>query len=198
MWFTDGSETHPHTPGRGGLRGRALMPAMRRAARCRRGGAQSVEFSMIAIGLITLMLACVETAWQGMTAVALENGVLVGSREGSLGRLMPDGTRSGQACDSDIMAAIRRGGGGFLNDSSLALDVDNFGGARNAGSNTGGVAGAGFGGRTAVYTVTYQQPSLIAGKFVGFVGLDRQTHRAVVTVRNEPFSNGASNAQPCP
>lgn len=167
--------------------------AAKRILRCRRG-TYMLEFSAVAGGLLTILFGAVELAWQGVTAAAMENAVLQASRTGSLGCLQPDGSRAGQASAATILEDARTAGSGILNGNSLRIAMNAYGTLQQAGLRTGGTLGAGSGGQTVVYTLTYDAPLLFVG---GFLGKSSYTHTGTVTVRNEPFSAGGASAAPC-
>lgn len=176
----------------------SVVPARMRqraaaALRCRRG-TYLIEFTAIAGGLLTMMFGAVEMAWQGVTAIAMENAVLRASRVGSLGCLQADGTRSGQVGPTTLLAEAKDAGAGFLNDSSLKIAATAYSSLAQASARSGGASGAGSGGQTVVYLLTYNSPLLFAG---GLIGKPFYTHSGTITIRNEPFASGGAGAASC-
>lgn len=134
---------------------------------------------------------------QSLIAVTLDNAALKASRTGSLGRLNSDGTRSGAAEEACVKKAARDAGGGLLN-GDLSVKMLNYATATAAGTDTNrtsGTAGAGVGGRTVVYELTYNQPYIFVPMHVG----KKRTHTAITTIQNEPFANAnqAATAAAC-
>jgi Flp pilus assembly protein TadG len=157
-----------------------------------------VEFGLVAPALVGVLLGAVEMGLQAAVSVALDNAALRASRTGSLGRLNTDGTRAGAALHACVLKAAREAGGGLLN-GDLQLVMTNYGSSATAGAdpnrtNGTGSSGAGAGGRTVVYELTYKQPYVLMGRLFG----QTLTHTAFVTTQNEPFANaGQSTAASC-
>lgn len=208
MWFDpqvgglSGAENK--RPNRAGARGTAvrLRNRARSAVRCRRG-VSAVEFAIAATIAIPMLLSALDMAWHSLVAVALDNAAYKASRTGSLGRETPKGTRAGESCQAAILSEARKAGGGLLN-GDLQLSTHNYTSAKDAmgddAERNKGAKGAGLGGHTVVYELRYRQRSIFAGKIAiagNTFATDSYLHRAVVTVQNEPFSNGDPNAPPC-
>jgi Flp pilus assembly protein TadG len=163
----------------------------------------ALEFAMVSCALIPMLLVMVEVAMQSATAAALDHAAQKAARAGSLGRENADGTRSGQACHAAILAAARQAGGGLLN-GNLQLTVSNYGSAGSAVTAGPGrknaTSGAGLGGRTVVYELRYDQPTIFTKPVTtpwGTIGRERFIHTAVFTIQNEPFAKGDPDAPPC-
>jgi len=165
------------------------------AAKCRRG-ATALQFAIISAFLIPFLMVCMEMALQSAAAVALDGAAFAASRTGSLGRLHADGTRSGQACDSDVIEAAKQAGHGILY-GKLTLKTKYYGDSFSAGADTDGTkggSGAGSGGHTVVYQLDYEHPFLFGQ---ALLGKQASKHSITFTVQNEPFSEGKANVTPC-
>jgi hypothetical protein len=199
VWFAPrvGTVADATRPPLAGTGARATASRLRRrfqgVARCRRGGAYAIEFAGVASIIIVMFAAAAELTWQASVGAALDRGALNASRVGSLGRKNPDGTRAGPACNTAILRAAREGGGGRLN-GDLRLTVTSYGSSRQAGLGQGGVNNAGLGGQMVSYSLQYHEPFIFVGRVFG---LEKHVHTAVAMARNEPFPDGAPNAQSC-
>lgn len=209
MWFAPRVEKIPDTRHRppNTASARAIAGRVRRStlgvARSRRG-AHALEFAVVSTIAIPMLLVAAELALHSAVAVALDNAAYKASREGSLGRKNTDGTRAGQACQSAILSAARSAGRGLLN-GDLRVSTRNYNSAEGAttddpNNRTKGTKGAGLGGHTVVYELQYDQPAIFGGKLLmagKLFGHDKHVHKAIVTIQNEPFSEGKKDAPAC-
>jgi Flp pilus assembly protein TadG len=154
--------------------------------RCRRGSI-TTEFGLILLPFTIFFTGLVEVAWQATTAAVLDVASLRASRFGVTGQQRLTATPAEVACRSlTIPWMISASTRNFLKSSRVTVTTQTWGSIGGMQAAATPATGAGMGGQMTVYTVEYRQPYLTLG-ILGSGAV--RTHRATVTVQNEPFSN---------
>ena len=153
-----------------------------------RGGATAVEFGLVALCVLTLLVMVIELSWQIATGAALDYGARQASRFAITGSCTPPGVTvtSPTNRSSLIRAVVSQSTGNFIVASTLNISFtayNSFGSYQNAAN---GTAGAGLGGNTVAYTLSYAQPYL-TGLAQLILGKASFTHVITIVVQNEPF-----------
>ena len=160
--------------------------------RRRRGrrGATAAEFALLAVPAILLTYAGLEAAWQVATLAALDHAALRASRFGATGADAPPGRSGAPNCRSAVIPWFASSvTGGFLKPDRLTVTTDSYAGFSAALDRTGGTRGPGLGKQVVTYTLTYRQPWLAGGLAPLVTGVGEMTHRATITIKNEPFED---------
>ena len=144
-------------------------------------GTTALEFAIVGPAFVLLLLAVIETAWQLTVDLALNIGVIAGSRYAITGVGYAAGTR-----DSTILSTIVSASGGILKSANLTLTSQAYSSPISYGSGGNAVASTGSSGQLVIYTVSYQQ-SFLTGLPTAVLGYGSIAHTATLIVQNEPF-----------
>lgn len=154
-----------------------------------RRGNTALEYGLINIPFAVLVLGFLELVWQATTAVLLDASALRVARFGVTGQTAPSGAPSTITCRSDAIPwLIVQSSGGLLSSTRLTVTTESLARLSDFAGGTP-AAGAGVGGQFVTYSLRYEQP-LLTGVWLPITGGELSlTHRATVTVKNEPFTN---------
>lgn len=146
-----------------------------------RRGTTALEFAIVGPAFILLLFAVLETAWQLTVDLALNIGVIAGSRYAITGAGYTTGAR-----DGTILSTIVSASGGILNPANLTLTSQAYSSPISYGAGGSAVASTGSSGQLVLYTVSYTQ-SFLTGLPAAVLGHGAITHTASLIVQNEPF-----------
>jgi Flp pilus assembly protein TadG len=142
-----------------------------------RRGTTALEFALVGPAFVLLLLLVVETAWQLTIDMALNIGVIAGSRSAITG-----------ADYNTVLSTIVSTSGGILKQANLALTTNAY--ASPASFASGGSAaastGTGSSGQLVTYTATYTQ-AFLTPLPAAILGCGAITHTAMMIVQNERF-----------
>ena len=143
--------------------------------------ASALEFALVSPALVLLLFLAIETAWQLTVEMALNIGIIAGSRYAVTGAGLSNGTR-----DSTILATIISGSGGVLSAANLTLATISYASPASFASGGGGASSTGSSAQLVFYAVTYQQKFLtpLPAAILGYGAIN---HTARLIVQNEPF-----------
>lgn len=145
---------------------------------------------MVALPATLLMYAVMEAAWQVSTLAALDHAALRATRFGAIGADQIAGVAGAPSCRAAAIPWLaNRVTGGLLKPDRLTISTTSFANFTSARSRTGGTPGAGAGGQSVTYVLTYRQPWLVGGLVRLVTGVDAMTYTSTITIRNEPFEN---------
>lgn len=150
-----------------------------------RAGVVAIEFALIGLILISVVVVAFEATLQLVAEATLTYGTRVAARFGITGAPYPPGMASNPPSSRSVAITdiILQASGGFLNPSSLQVQLTNYPAMPPAGSGTPGPGGPGNAVR---YQATYMQPFAtgLAQSLFGEPGLQ---HSVVLWVVNEPY-----------
>lgn len=146
-----------------------------------RRGATALEFAAVGPASILLLFIIIETAWQLTVDLALNIGVMAGSRYAVTGAGYTAGTR-----DSTILSTITSTSGGILIPANLSLTSKAYASPLSYGAGGSTIASTGSSRQLVIYTVSYQQ-TFFTGLAATVLGYSSITHTATLIVQNEPF-----------
>jgi Flp pilus assembly protein TadG len=142
-----------------------------RRSRGARRGATAVEFAVLAVPATLLILALAEGAWQAGTLAALDHAARSAARSGALG-----------CSDASTARFASAASGGFLSEDRFQ-EVP---------------SGIGRPGEVVSYAWAYSQRWLAGPLMTRLTGNAAMTHRARLTVRNEPYAAAQDACLPSP
>jgi Flp pilus assembly protein TadG len=157
---------------------------MQHAERLRRrdDGGATMEFSLVATMLFTVMFACFEFACLMYGQITLQNAVRTAGRYAMTGNHLPDPNHPGQ--NLSRTASITQ----VAQQAAMGLDVSNI----QISSVAGGANNAGGPGDTVTISLTANLPLMTA--LIGqYFAHGTYTTTVSATFRNEPFPPGNSN-----
>ena len=140
-----------------------------------------MEFAVVGPTFVLLFFLVIETAWQLTVDLALNIGVIAGSRYAITGTGYAAGTR-----DSTILSTIISASAGILIPANLSLASQAYASPTSYGAGGSAVASTGSSGQLVIYTVSYQQ-SFLTGLPATVLGYGSIAHTATLIVQNEPF-----------
>lgn len=144
-------------------------------------GTTALEFAVVGPAFVLLLFIIIETAWQLTVDLALNIGVIAGSRYAITGADYAAGTR-----DSTILSTIISTSAGILIPANLSLTSQAYASPISYGAGGSAVASTGSSGQLVIYTVSYQQ-SFLTGFPAAVLGYSSVAHTATLIVQNEPF-----------
>ncbi len=146
-----------------------------------RHGTAVLEFGLVGPVLIIVIMLLLETAWQLSVELALNIGVMVGSRYSATGAGYAEGTR-----DSAVIGALLSMSGGILSQSNLSYAAQAY--ATPAGYASGGASTSsnGSSGQLVLYKVIYKQAFLTPFPAM-ILGYGSINHSVTFVAKNEPF-----------
>ena len=142
----------------------------------------------MALGSLTSLIMVMELSWQVATGAALDYGGREASRYAVTGSCSIAGiTGTPPTNRSALIATIAsQSTGGFLNPNILMVTTSAYSNFASYQNSTGATAGAGVGGNTVAYTLSYNQPYL-TGLAQSILRTSGFTHVITIVVQNEPF-----------
>lgn len=157
------------------------LKRLRRTLKADQRAVTALEFGMIGPIFIIMIMLMIETAWQLTVEMALNIGVIVGSRYSITGTGYTSGTR-----DTAITNALLSISGGILNQSNLSYTSQAYTSPASYASGGAFTSSNGSSGQIVLYKVTYKQsffttfPSMI-------LGYSFLNHSVTIIAKNEPF-----------
>lgn len=146
-----------------------------------RRGTAALEFAVVGPAFLLLFFIVIEMAWQLTVDLALNFGVIAGSRYAITGAGYAAGTR-----DSTILSTIISASGGTLIPANLSLTSQAYTSPLSYGARGSAVASTGSSGQLVIYTVSYEQ-TFLTGLPAAVLGHGSIVHTATLIVQNEPF-----------
>lgn len=141
----------------------------------------ALEFGMVGPIFIIMIILMIETAWQLSVEMALNIGVIAGSRYSITGAGYNNGTR-----DSAITNALLSISGGILNKDNLSYTSQAYTSPATYASGGTFTSSNGSSGQIVLYKVSYKQQFFTSVPPM-ILGYNSINHTVTVVAKNEPF-----------